>query len=500
MSVVAVSWSLLAAVTAASPSTANGPIGPSTFRRIETYFKDQVERARFPGGSLAIVQGDHIVLLSAVGVSDLDTGTPVTPETVFCIGSLTKSFTATALLQLRDQGLVDLDAPVTRYLPWFRVADEGAAERITLRHLLTHTSGLPTNSHSVVWQNEPAIRNSLDLGVRALAHVWLRHPPGEQFEYANMNYVVLGRVVEQVSGVPWDRYVEEHIFAPAGMTHSAIHEDAVDPKRLARPYGPEFGRLAEEPLQAGDFIAPASNILSTAPDLARYAAAHLGTGALLLRPATLNEAHSAGFEKAPGVRYAFGWINERFQDVTVVHHGGAAGHAADIYLAPQRQLAVVTLFGAYSKSINDRIAEGVLSLALGREPPPIEGPRELSQLLWIERSVLGVAAACPATAAILPLARRRRRREWRHRYLIARAVALVAAAVALWVVRFVVVPHNVPELPLPFGVHGWTMDLVVVTVVMLMTATLWALWGVAVVFLRARSIAAISAARRESMG
>jgi CubicO group peptidase (beta-lactamase class C family) len=310
-----------------------------------------------------------------------------------------------------------------------------------------------------------------------------------------MNYVVLGRVIEAVTGESWDKYIREHIFVPAGMAHSATHPADVDPRLLARAYGPKFGRLAELPVQIGDFLAPASNILSTAPDLARYAAAHLGTGAALLAPATLLEAHSSGVEMAPGQRYAYGWINESFDGVTVIHHGGAAGHAADIFLVPERQLAVAVLFGAYSHTANDRIAWGVVALALGKKPPPIDGPSELSVLMWIDRSVFGVTLACPATLAILPVARRRRRRRrpWGHRALIARAGLLASLAGALWFVTFHVLPENVPEFPLPFGFHGWTQDIALAAITVLLTSTVWALWGIATIFWRARSIAAIAA-------
>jgi CubicO group peptidase (beta-lactamase class C family) len=488
---VAVLPTLLTVAAAMQPGAATAPLTPATLTRIERYFDTEVRRADFPGGSLAIVEGNRVSLLSAVGVSDLDAQTPVTPDTVFCIGSLTKSFTATALLQLRDQGLVDLDAPVTRYLPWFRVGDANE-QSITLRHLLTHTSGLPTNSHAVVWQDEVSIRNSIDHAVHALKEVNLHHPPGTAFEYANMNYVVLGRVIEQVAGMPWEQYVTEHVLAPAGMTHSALHTSAVDPKVLARPYGPEFGRLAAAPLQVGDFMAPASNLLSTARDMARYAASHLGTGDALLGAQSLREAHLGGADNGLGEHYAFGWLNEQLDGVTVVHHGGAAGHSAAVYLVPERQLAIVVLLGAYGHLMNDQIASGVLALALGHEPPPTQSPSELNVLMWIERSAFGVTLACPSTLAILPLIRRRRRRMWRHRAIVTRALALVAGAVGLWFLAFGFVPRKIPELPLPFGFHGWTTDLVVVTAAVLFTATGWALWGMVPVLLRARSIAKAS--------
>ncbi|HZU83271.1 MAG TPA: serine hydrolase domain-containing protein, partial [Polyangiaceae bacterium] len=403
---------LAAALVNGLQASPDARLSPQTLRAIDAYFRAEVPRSGFPGGSLAIVQGDKTVLVSTTGVSDLESQAKVTEDTVYCIGSMTKPFTATAILQLRDAGKLELDQPVTRYLPRFRVAEPGAAEHITIRELLTHTSGLPTNSHSVVWEDEASIRGSIERAVRGLHSVHLSHPPGTQFEYANMNYVVLGRVIEAVSGESWSAYVTRHIFAPLGMTHSATSQSTVDPKALARAYWPQFGRLAIGLLQVGDFMAPASNILTSAPDLARFAAAHLGTGEPILTPASFAEAHLGEAEMPTGARYALGWVNERFRGVTVFHHGGAAGHSTAVYLVPERQLAIVVLLGAYSHVENERIAQGVLSLALGARPLPTEGLSELSVLTWTSRAFVGLTLACPVTLAILPLLRRRRWRRW----------------------------------------------------------------------------------------
>jgi CubicO group peptidase (beta-lactamase class C family) len=467
----------VAVLAASSIGTTPQPLSSRTLEAIDGYFKAQVKRAGFPGGSLAIVQGTQIVFMTTTGVSDLETGAPVVPDSVYCIGSLTKSFTATALLQLRDANLLDLDAPVTRYLPWFRVADEGAAEQITLRQLATHTSGLPTNSHAVVWQDPERIRNSIDQAVRALREVHLHHRPGQVFEYANMNYVVLGRVIEAVSGMSYDDYISQKILAPAGMTHSGMHVASVDASLLARPYAPQFGRLGEVPLQVGDFMAPASNLLSTVPDLARYAMAHLGSGATLLSPRSLDQAHLDAVNEGEGERYALGWRSRQLHGLTLIHHAGATGHSADVYLIPERQMAVVALFGAYGHISNDRIAEGVVALVLGDSPSFLSSPTELSVLLWTSRGMCGLAFLGPATVAMVPIAWRRRKRAVSKRFIVVRAIALTATAGLAWILALGVLPYKVPELPVPFGFHGWFYDLALGCATGVATSSAWALWG-----------------------
>lgn len=471
---------LLAVLSAQAPH-------PATLTDVEKYFQREVAESGFPGGVLAVVQENRTLLVSATGYADLDTRRPVTADTVFSAGSLTKAFTATAILQLRDLGLLDLDAPVTAYLPWFRVADKGAAQRITLRHLLTHTSGLPTNSHAVVWQDPDRIRGSVNLAVHALAEVHLDAPPGKHFEYANMNYVVLGRVIEAVSGEPWDRYVAEHVLSPVGMTHSGLHVGEVDLSRVARPYWPEFGRLAQmSELQVGDFMGPASNLLTTAPDLARFAAAELGNGAPILKASSLSEAHSGGAWMGDGQRYDFGWINEQRDGLMLVHHGGATGHSAIIYLVPEKQLAVVMMFGAYGHVRNEEIARGVIALLLGGAAPPLGGFSELSVLTWISRTVVAVAVVCPSTLLAVPLVwRRRKQRRDTRRALFVRAAVLTAGAGLAWFLVLNVLPRKVPELPLPFGFHGWLHNLALGAGMLVVTATGWALWGIASLLLRA---------------
>ena len=187
------------------------PSGPADTATVDNWLEAQLRDAGIPGGALAIVRDGRVVDERGFGTADL-TGRPVTATTPFVIGSLSKSITALAVMQLVDAGRVDLDAPVRRYLPEFSVADPAAADRITVRELLTHTSGLSTAT-GIVPLTTPA--TSLDARVRDLAAVQLASAPGTRYAYSNANYLVLGRLVEVVSGEPFGAYVRSPRLRPA---------------------------------------------------------------------------------------------------------------------------------------------------------------------------------------------------------------------------------------------------------------------------------------------
>ncbi|HEX9108690.1 MAG TPA: serine hydrolase domain-containing protein, partial [Longimicrobiales bacterium] len=172
------------------------------------------------------------------GVADPD-GRPVTPRTPFILGSMTKSFTALAVMQLVEQGRVVLDAPVQRYLPWFALRDSAASARITVRQLLNHTSGIPKSAGLEIVRSAEA--RTLTQERSLLAAVRLTHTPGAVFEYSNANYWVLGRVLEAATDTPYAAFVHEHILAPLGMSHTYTSERDARREGLAQGYRVWFG-------------------------------------------------------------------------------------------------------------------------------------------------------------------------------------------------------------------------------------------------------------------
>ncbi|HYG58783.1 MAG TPA: serine hydrolase domain-containing protein, partial [Symbiobacteriaceae bacterium] len=218
---LAVLAGLAVAFFPASAARAGAPAA-DRLSRLDQYLTTHVKAAGLPGASAAVVYRDQTLFLKGYGVRDLKSGEPVTPETVYPTGSNGKSFTGTAILQLVEQGKVKLDDPVKEYIPWFELARPGEADRITIRHLLSHTSGLRRNADTVVWQDPQRIRPSLEEGVRALRTERLWSEPWARYEYSNMNYVVLGRVVEVASGLSFGAYVQRYTLDPLGMQQTSL--------------------------------------------------------------------------------------------------------------------------------------------------------------------------------------------------------------------------------------------------------------------------------------
>jgi CubicO group peptidase (beta-lactamase class C family) len=191
-----------ALATGNSLSQADSP----DFDAIDAYVQEQMQEMRIPGAALGIVKGDKIVHLEGFGDAD-DSGREATAQTPFKIGSTSKSFTALVIMQLVEDGKVDLDAPVQRYIPWFRVADPEASKHITVRNLLNQTSGIPTAAGLTYMYKRDSSKDALEKEVRAARDVKLAHPPGKVMQYSNLNYSTLGLIVQMVSSESYEQYV-----------------------------------------------------------------------------------------------------------------------------------------------------------------------------------------------------------------------------------------------------------------------------------------------------
>jgi CubicO group peptidase (beta-lactamase class C family) len=174
---------------------------------------------RVPGLALGIVEGDRIIYVRGFGTAD-DSGNDVTPQTPFIIGSVSKSLTALAVMQLVEANKIELDAGVQRYLPWFGVADKQASAEITVRDLLNHTSGLSTKTGRSFEGDSFTSDTALEQAVRKLKSAALTAPVGSKYQYSTVNYSVLGLIVQTVAGQPYERYVQTRIFDPLQMRDS----------------------------------------------------------------------------------------------------------------------------------------------------------------------------------------------------------------------------------------------------------------------------------------
>jgi CubicO group peptidase (beta-lactamase class C family) len=311
---------------------------------------------KIPGYALGIVKDGKIVYTKGFGAERVGGDKPVTPHTVFGTGSVGKTATATAIMQLVAEGKIDLDAPVTDYLPYFKLGDERYKD-ITVRHLITHRSGLPEIQD---WLPLPVEYDdgALERYVRSLDTVWLLFAPDKGFSYSSMGFTVLADIVAKVSGQTFEAYLQEHIVDPLGMNDTLLIVQAADQEHVA---GPHVRNGSGKVAVADKFpyrrqYAATGPLYSSITDMTRYAAAHLNRGEFegtRILPATTYDAMwepisdhymSAGPVMTPLFgKFGMSWEIGEIDGHRIVHHMGYddAGYCALLLLAPDDNVALV---------------------------------------------------------------------------------------------------------------------------------------------------------------
>jgi CubicO group peptidase (beta-lactamase class C family) len=246
----------------------------SAFGDIDRLFADYIETAHVPGAAWGVIIDGELAHAGAAGVRDTVSNTPVDVDTVFRIASMTKSFTAVAILKLRDEGKLSLDDPAERYVPELKTLHYPTSDspRITVRHLLTHSEGFPEDNP---WGDQQLSETEESFTRMLREGIPFSTAPGTAYEYSNYGFAILGRIVSAVSRQPYDDYVTKNILQPLGMTSTTLHADRVPKGRLAVGYRWEDERWKEEPALPHGSFGSMGGMLTTIRDLSRYVALFL---------------------------------------------------------------------------------------------------------------------------------------------------------------------------------------------------------------------------------
>jgi CubicO group peptidase (beta-lactamase class C family) len=292
------------------------------------------------------------------------------------MASVTKPFVATAVMQLVEAGRVDLDQPVRRYLPYFRLKDPRHAA-ITVRQMLSHSSGMP-DVEDYEWEKAVADDGALERYVRSLSERDLIAAPGERYQYSNMAYEVLGDLIAKVSGETFEGYVKAHILAPLRMKDSTLLRSEADPKLTTTPHvlGDSLTAIVSPVYPYNRMHAPSSTLHSNLADMSRWALANLRRGELDGKRILKASSYDVMWKPTgdPQRPVAISWfLGERSGHRTVSHGGGDTGYRTNLLLLPDDKIAVVMMsnFDGFPGEIRDAATDVVLGVPPARVKKPL---------------------------------------------------------------------------------------------------------------------------------
>lgn len=327
-------------------AAADNPDVKGAERLFSAWMAGQIAYRGIPGVVVGVVADQELIWTSAFGYANVAAKLPMTPQTKFRMASHSKLFTATAILQLRDQGKLRLDDPVTKHLPWFNVKPANADDpAITIEELLMHGSGLPREA-GPHWTD---FNFPTSAEVRGLmAERQAAFAPDVRWKYSNLAYTVAGMVIEAVSGESWADYVQRHIYRPLGMTASSVDQNV---SGLAVGYGPRMpdGSREVRPFVDSRGMAAATGITSTVEDMAKFVSAQFRTGPMggnqVLSTASQREMHRVRMMESTWTRgNAIGFAVTRVGDKTFVGHGGGyPGYTTHTLINLDARVGVIVL-------------------------------------------------------------------------------------------------------------------------------------------------------------
>jgi CubicO group peptidase (beta-lactamase class C family) len=366
---------------------------------------------RIPGASVGLVVDQELVWSRGFGYADVSRRVPATPDTIYGICSISKLFTAIAVMQQRDAGKLQLDDPVHNYLPYFALRPTSPDDPpVRIRDLLTHSGGVPRESAHNYWDAPDFIFPTKEELIAGLATQKMLYPPERYYQYSNLGMTLAGEIVERVSGVPYERYVQESILGPLKLSRTTTSlPESERGRELATGYGPLSREGTRElmPFYNARAITPAAGLASNVRDLGAFAEWQFrllrNGGEEVLRAATLREMQRVQWVD-PDWRMTRGLgfrVRREGSETLVGHFGSCPGYRTEVTLNPRRQLAAVVMINAMSVD-TEEIATQLLKVvgaalsAAARPTGPAERPQpDLERFAGLYRSVWGEAAVVP---------------------------------------------------------------------------------------------------------
>lgn len=316
-------------------------------QQIDSYLSSLIDTAGIPGIAIALTNGQDVIYAKGFGFANIQAKEKLTPSHFFHVASISKTFTATAVMQLAEQGKLDINRPLIHYLPYLKMKDP-RYRKITIKQMLNHTSGIPDVT-DYEWEKAESDEGALERYTRSLADSILMYDPGSSFNYSNIAFDVLGDVVAKVSGVSFEKYEEENILVPLDMDKSNFYYPKMSKDLQTVPYtGSSQSISMVYPYNRKH--APSSTLTSNVLELSHWAIANMYEGRYknrqIITPSTFRAMTSptVTVDPAQGLSVGLCWFIYPYKGyINYVHEGGDIGYRSILSLIPEKKLGVVIL-------------------------------------------------------------------------------------------------------------------------------------------------------------
>ncbi len=346
---------------------------------LDLLFENYIKEMDIPGFAIGVVLEGKVEYIKGFGVENYKNGKQIAFNSLFNVGSITKTFVAIAIMQLHERGIIDITRPIVDYLPYFRLKDERYKD-ITVIQMLNHSSGMP-DDYDDDWSHAEYSSDSLENHVKTFEKYDLYFDPGVKYKYSNIAYEALGDMISKVSNMSFEEYMKENILKPIGMNDSSFIITELPKDKLTSPHTLEISEnikvKANEVHPYSRIHASSSALYSSVEELCKYARVQLGKGKLkdtnLLKPESYDMMWSVHVDKGHDREYVgLGWFLKKYKGIDLVCHSGSnTGYASDLILIPEKSAAIVILNNCDYGNL-DICTDTILDIVLGFDIQPLK--------------------------------------------------------------------------------------------------------------------------------
>lgn len=342
--------------------------------KIDSILVEYFENAPIPGMAAGVVYNSEVVYAKGFGVKSIDTKEPVRSDSLFHMASVSKLFVVTGIMQLVEQGKIDLDAKIVEYLPYFKM-DDSKYRAVTIRQVLSHTSGMP-DVEDYQWDKPQYDEDALERYVKSIGNMKLLWSPGEKFAYSNIGFEILGDVTAKVSGVSFEKYIKDNILDILKMKESSFFKPEVSHELLVSPHIPdaqaEHGVRLSEVFPYNRIHGPSSTLCSNIVEMCNFAIANINKGKLgsskILDADSYSELWKEHIETGWGgyrEKVGLAWFLGNYKGYKVMSHNGTdIGFRSRFLILPEKEAAVIIMTNSDSSGLST-ICTGILDAILG---------------------------------------------------------------------------------------------------------------------------------------